>query len=101
MLLRTHITVPGCPELSRAGSRHSSESSASTRSTVARETPSADASVVAGSPLACIRRANAVFDSSSAFGRPWTVLAPDVHPSSRTMLSAQLQLELGQTAEWC
>ena len=44
--------------------------SAKTRYTVARLTPRVLAIVLADSPLACIRRANAAFLSSSALGRP-------------------------------
>jgi hypothetical protein len=44
--------------------------SASTRVRVARLTPCVAASVLADSPLACIRCAKAVFDLSSALGHP-------------------------------
>jgi hypothetical protein len=44
--------------------------SANTLYTVARLTPNALAIVLAGSPLACIRRANSDLELSSAFGRP-------------------------------
>ena len=40
------------------------------RYTVARETPSAAAIVVAGSPEACIRRASFALEASRALGRP-------------------------------
>ena len=47
-----------------------SSTSASTRYTVARLTPSVAAIVETGSPLVCILRASAALDLSSALGRP-------------------------------
>lgn len=44
--------------------------SASTRYTVAWQRRACQRMVVTGSPLACIRRASAAFEASSAFGRP-------------------------------
>ena len=47
-----------------------SQSSATTRYTVAVDTPSVSAIVFAGSPEACMRRARAAFSESRALGRP-------------------------------
>ena len=53
-----------------AAALYSPPSSARMRYTVARETPSAAAIVVTGSPEACIRQASFALEASRALGRP-------------------------------
>ena len=91
------LSSPGHPSLSYS---FPSGRSPRTRQTVARDTPSVLAIVLADSPLACIRCANAAFGLSSALGRPMCCpRCPTRVTRGCTAFAAQLQFELRQTGE--